>query len=114
MYLVQHHTNAQYWKRNGWRNIAGEPVANEDLWDKIFEKSNINSYPNASGSCNRFVPFALISMRCPRQVLYSMFISIPQKKTEFTTVQKPLCVMRRAGFANSGAGLPNRAGAART
>jgi len=38
MYLVQHHTNAQYWKRNGWRNIAGEPVANEDLWDKILKR----------------------------------------------------------------------------
>ena len=36
-YLAQHHASAQYWKRNGWRNVAGEPVANEDLWNKILK-----------------------------------------------------------------------------
>jgi ribonuclease HI len=36
-YLARHHGNAQYWKKNGWRNLAGEPIANEDLWDKILK-----------------------------------------------------------------------------
>jgi ribonuclease HI len=25
------------WKRRGWRNSAGKPVANRDLWEPLFE-----------------------------------------------------------------------------
>jgi ribonuclease HI len=25
------------WKENGWRNSAGKPVANQDLWEQLEE-----------------------------------------------------------------------------
>ncbi len=36
-YLAENHTRAPYWKKVGWRNRAGEPIANEDLWDDILK-----------------------------------------------------------------------------
>jgi ribonuclease HI len=36
--LAHNHTRIQYWKQDGWRNSAGEPIANEDLWDAIFKR----------------------------------------------------------------------------
>jgi len=28
---------APYWKRNGWRNLHGKPIANHDLWDDLLK-----------------------------------------------------------------------------
>ncbi len=37
LYLVENHSRVQYWKKGGWRNLAGEPIANDDLWDEILK-----------------------------------------------------------------------------
>jgi ribonuclease HI len=36
-YIAGNHSRAPYWKKNGWRNFSGEPIANEDLWDEILK-----------------------------------------------------------------------------
>jgi ribonuclease HI len=36
-YLVENDSRAPYWKKNGWRNRFGEPIANEDLWDDLLK-----------------------------------------------------------------------------
>jgi ribonuclease HI len=36
-YVAGNYSCAPYWKKNGWRNFSGEPIANEDLWDEILK-----------------------------------------------------------------------------
>ena len=36
-YLAGNYSRAPYWKRDGWRNRADEPIANDDLWDDILK-----------------------------------------------------------------------------
>jgi ribonuclease HI len=30
------------WRKNGWRTAAKEPVKNQDLWEKIYDFSNVH------------------------------------------------------------------------
>jgi ribonuclease HI len=36
-YLTENHSRAPYWKRDGWRNRSGEPIANDELWDALLK-----------------------------------------------------------------------------
>lgn len=36
-YVTQNIVRAPTWKKNNWRNLAGEPKFNEDLWDKLLK-----------------------------------------------------------------------------
>ena len=35
-YVVRWHTSAQFWKRDQWRNAAGRPIENCDLWKEFL------------------------------------------------------------------------------
>ena len=36
-YITDNIFRAQYWKKNGWRNVHGEWKFNSDLWDKLLK-----------------------------------------------------------------------------
>ena len=35
-YVKENIERAPFWKRNGWRNLNGQPIANHDLWDDLL------------------------------------------------------------------------------
>jgi ribonuclease HI len=37
LYVTENIPRAPYWKRHGWRNSHGQPVANRDLWDDLLK-----------------------------------------------------------------------------
>lgn len=43
-YLVSAMSNKWYkrWEKNGWRNVKGEPIANQDLWEGLIKFLNEN------------------------------------------------------------------------
>src|SRR5579862_1784588 len=36
-YVAMNLRRAPYWKKQGWKNLAGETKFNEDLWDKLLK-----------------------------------------------------------------------------
>jgi ribonuclease HI len=44
-YLVQGITeNIDKWRQRGWRNAAGKPVANKDLWEALLSQVNLHAH----------------------------------------------------------------------
>jgi ribonuclease HI len=44
-YLVQGITeNIDKWRQRGWRNTAGKPVANRDLWQALLSQVNLHAH----------------------------------------------------------------------
>lgn len=37
LYVEENIGRAPYWKKNGWRNLNGQPIANHDLWDDLLK-----------------------------------------------------------------------------
>jgi ribonuclease HI len=37
LYVTENIGRAPYWKKNGWRNLNGQPIANHDLWDDLLK-----------------------------------------------------------------------------
>lgn len=36
LYVANNYKSAQHWRKNGWRNLAGRPIENPDLWKKFL------------------------------------------------------------------------------
>lgn len=35
-YVSDGYKNAQHWRKNGWKNLAGKPIENSDLWKRFL------------------------------------------------------------------------------
>jgi len=35
-YVFHHQSNAEAWRKNGWRSVGGQPIENRDLWQEFI------------------------------------------------------------------------------